>query len=203
MNMLEKLKIRLADWRDREYIQPMRRKLGRPVDGGLYELLNWPTHHAHIAMVDVAPVGFTSVLLNMSGDADDIGTVVNEEYRQHGVASELRYTQIRDLSLMGYGRLFCAAPSDDAAAVAMCRAHFGDPIAEITSAYLPKHLYFGATLTSIEDRLIASGVRRPFPLSPINQDRLLKKLDRAKVEATNIRALGDFNLRKAYIRDEN
>lgn len=201
--MIEKLKIRLADWRDREFIQPLRRKLGRPVDGGLYELLNWPTHHAHIAMDGATPAGFTSVLLNMSGDADDIGTVVHEEYRRHGIASELRYTQIRDLALMGYARLFCAAPSDDEAAVAACHAHFGAPIAEINSAYIPKHFYFGSSLTAIEDRLMAMGIRRPFPLSPLNQERLLSKLERAKKEATSIRALGDFNLRKAYIRDEN
>lgn len=200
--MVESLKIRLADWRDREYIQPMRRKLGRPVDGGLYELLNWPTHHAHIAMLGDKPVGFTSTLLNLTGDADDIGTVVNEEYRQQGVASELRYTQIRDLAIMGFARLFCAAPKDDLSAVACCIAHFGDPLAEITSAYISPHLYFGATLAVIEDRLIARGVRRPFPLSTINRERLLNKLERAKKESANIRALGDFNLRKAYVREE-
>jgi hypothetical protein len=104
---------------------------------------------------------------------------------------------------MGYGRLFCAAPVDDPDAVETCKLHFGEPIAEISSAYIPKHLYFGSALTAIEDRLMGKGIRRPFPLSPINKDRLLNKLERAKKEAASIRALGDFNYRKALIRDEN
>lgn len=199
---MTRLKIRLADWRDREVIQPLRRMLKRPVDGGLYELLNWPMYHAHVALVDGNTVGFTAVALHTDGVADDVGTVVAPEYRRQGIASELRFTQVRDLELMGFTTLYCAAPTFQVEAIEWCQNTFGSPISTINSAYLDPHLYFGNTLSNIRQLLERRMVRTPFPLSDMNVERLLHKFERAVRDAAQIQALGDFNMRKALIRQE-
>lgn len=197
---MTRLKIRLADWRDREVIQPLRRLLKRPVDGGLYELLNWPMYHAHVALVDGNTVGFTAVALHTGGVADDVGTVVAPEYRKQGIGSELRATQVRDLELMGFSTLYCAAPTLNPEAVEWCTHLFGSPISTIDSAYLDPHLYFGASLETIRENLKHRMVRDPFPLSDMNVERLLHKFERAIRDSAQIQALGDFNMRKALIR---
>ncbi len=197
--MIQNLRIRLANWKDREAIQPLRALLGRPVDGGLYELLNWSVYHAHIALVEGRPVGFTSVALLPQGVADDMGTVVIPEFRLHRVASELRATQLRDLSRMGYARLYCAAPETDEA-ISMGLAHFGEPLGRVVAPEIQPHAYFGATLPQIGERLQARGVRAPYPLSDENHRRLLMKAERALHDLTALNALMDFNMRKAELR---
>lgn len=198
---MQRLKIRLADWRDREVIQPLRRMLKRPVDGGLYELLNWPMYHPHIAMLDGQAIGFTAVALHLGGVADDVGTVVHPDFRNQGVASELRATQIRDLNLMGLTHLYVAAPIDSPEAVKWCTSTIGRPIGQIESAYLSPHIYFGNTVPEIRSNLEQIGVRPPFPLSDMNIERLLHKFQRAVRDTAQIQALGDFNLRKALLRE--
>lgn len=197
---MTRLKIRLADWRDREVIQPLRRLLKRPVDGGLYELLNWPMYHAHVALVDGNTIGFTAVALHTDGVADDVGTVVAPEFRNQGIGSELRATQVRDLELMGFTQLYCAAPTLNPEAISWCPGIFGAPINTIHSAYLDPHLYFGTTIEKIKENLRARMIREPFPLSDMNVERLLHKFQRAIRDAAQIQALGDFNMRKALIR---
>ena len=198
---MTQLKIRLANWRDREVIQPLRRLLKRPVDGGLYELLNWPMYHAHTALIDGITVGFSAVSLQPNGLADDVGTVVHPDYRKVGVASELRYTQIRDLEIMGYSRLFCAAPLASQEAVDWCLGLMGSPLGTLNSAYLEPHLYFGSNLDTIKHHLQAKLVKDPFPLSDLNVERLLHKLQRAIRDSAQLQALGDFNMRKALMRE--
>lgn len=200
---MTRLKIRLADWRDREVIQPLRRLLKRPVDGGLYELLNWPMYHAHVALVDGNTVGFSAVALHIGGVADDVGTVVAPEFRNQGIASELRATQVRDLELMGFTHLYCAAPTLSADAVNWCTGIFGSPIGTIDSAYLDPHLYFGNNLRVIQDNLRHLMVPEPFPLSDMNVERLMHKFQRAVRDSSQIQALGDFNMRKALLREDD
>jgi GNAT superfamily N-acetyltransferase len=197
-----RLKVRLADWRDREAIQPLRRLLKRPVDGGLYELLNWPMYHCHCAIVDGETVGFSAVVLHLHGIVDDVGTVVRPEFRQQGIATQLRATQVRDLLLMGMTALFCAAPMSSPDAIRWCARLFGAPLSAIDSAYLDPHLYFGAPLTGIAQTLKEMGVKEPHPVLEINLERLLHKVQRALRETAQIQALGDFNLRKAKIRQD-
>lgn len=198
---MNRLKIKLADWRDRDGIQPLRRMLKRPVDGGLYELLNWPMYHAHIAVLDDTIIGFTAVALHLGGVADDVGTVVHPEYRRHGVASELRATQVRDLQLMGMSRLYVAAPMDSPEAIAWCVETIGRPLGTLESAYLTPHVYYGNILPEIERRLQNRDTRPPFPLSDVNQERLLNKFQKALRDTANLQALGDFNMRKALMRE--
>lgn len=200
---MNRLKIRLADWRDRESIQPLRRMLKRPVDGGLYELLNWPMYHAHIAMLDNQAVGFTAVTIHLNGIADDVGTVVAPEFRHQGIGSELRATQVRDLILMGLTHLYVAAPIDSTEAVKWCTDSIGRPLGTIDSAYLSPHIYFGNSLDVIKTNLQRMNTKEPFPLSEMNVDRLMHKLQRAMKETAQIQALGDFNIRKALIRQED
>lgn len=198
---MSRLKIRLADWRDREVIQPLRRMLKRPVDGGLYELLNWPMYHAHVALIDGGTVGFSAVALHLGGVADDVGTVVHPDYRRQGIASELRWTQVRDLILMGFSTLYCAAPMDSPEAVKWCADTLERPLGTVESAYLTPHIYYGNTLTNIESNLQKMGVRSPFPLSDMNVERLLHKFQRALRDTAQLQALGDFNMRKARMRE--
>lgn len=199
---MTKLRIRLADWRDRESIIPLRRLLSRPVDGGLYELLNWPVYHCHAAVVDGKTVGFTAVALHLDGVADDVGTVVYPEFRNQGIGSELRATQVRDLELMGFGSLFCAASMSNQSAIQWCNDIMGLPVGQIESAYLDPHLYYGSSLDNIKFNLKSLGVREPFPLSDVNVERLLLKFQRAVRDASQIQALGDFNMRKAMLRQD-
>lgn len=198
---MNRLKVRLADWRDRESIQPLRRLLKRPVDGGLYELLNWPMYHAHIAMLDGQAVGFTAVTLHAGGLADDVGTVVHPDYRKQGIGTELRATQVRDLKLMGMTHLYVAAPIDCEDAIKWCQSSIGRPLGAIDSAYLSPHVYFGNTLEAIQENLGKMPGRQPFPLSEVNVERLLHKFQRALKETAQIQALGDFNMRKALLRE--
>jgi len=199
---MSQVKVRLADWRDREVIQPLRRMLKRPVDGGLYELLNWPMYHAHVALVDGNTVGFSAVALHLGGVADDVGTVVHPDYRRKGVGSELRSTQVRDLILMGLSHLYCAAPMDSPEAIKWCTETIGNPLGTLDSAYLTPHMYYGNTLEAIESNLQRRHVRPPFPLSEVNVERLLHKFQRAIRETAQLQALGDFNMRKAHMRQE-
>lgn len=198
------VRIALADWRDWRPIHALRRSLGRPLDGGLYELLNWPIYHAHIAITgdleDKRVVGFTAVVLWPDGVADDVGTVVDAAHRRQRVASGLRATQVRDLLRMGWTRLFCAAPADDSAAVACATAHFGAPRGTLRAEGVPDTLYFGGDLAAIAARLTERGVRPPFPLSDANDAKLRRKADSARADLGRLAALADMNLQKAALR---
>lgn len=192
--------IRLGDWRDRGEIQGLRRMLHRPLDGGLYELLNWPMYHTHIAVTDNRVVGLSSVILLPSGVADDIGTIVIPEYRRKYIASSLRGTQARDLLLMGYHTLYCAAPLT-AEASAWCQQLMGDREAVIDNGTMPAHGYYRVALHDLVQRLHQMSIPAPVPLSAANQDRLYNKAQRAIRDSAQLQALGDFNMRKAMIRD--
>jgi hypothetical protein len=189
-------RIRLADWRDWRAVHALRRTLHRPLDGGLYELLNWPIYHAHLACVGETVVGFTAVVLWPDGVADDVGTVVASEARRQRVASDLRATQARDLLRMGWQRLYCAVPSDDTAAMACAHAHFGEALGELDSTTR----YFGAPLATLAARLAERGVRPPYPLSPANDVKLLRKADAARVDLQHLARLADLNIQKAALR---
>jgi hypothetical protein len=157
-------------------------------------------YHTHVALVDGNTIGFSAVALHTDGIVDDVGTVVAPEFRRQGIGSELRATQVRDLELMGFTTLFCAAPTLNPEAITWCTNIFGAPIDTIDSAYLDPHMYFGNTLENIRKNLKSRLVREPFPLSDMNVERLLHKFERAVRDAAQIQALGDFNMRKALIR---
>lgn len=193
-------RIKLADWRDWRPIHALRRALGRPLDGGLYELLNWPIYHAHIAVLDADVVGFTAVVLWPDGVADDVGTVVDERHRGQRVASTLRATQARDLLRMGWTRLFCAVRADHAAAMACAKAHFGEPLGLLTVAGEPDAVYFGDGIGAVAARLAERGVRTPYPLSAANDAKLTRKATAAHADLARLAALADLNLQKAALR---
>lgn len=193
-------RVKLADWRDWRPIHALRRHLGRPLDGGLYELLNWPIYHAHIAVVGDDVVGFTAVVLWPDGVADDVGTVVAEAHRGHRVASTLRATQARDLLRMGWTRLFCSVRADEPAALACAKAHFGEPLGALSTPGEPDAVYFGAGIGAVAARLAERGVQTPYPLSPANDAKLKRKADAARADLARLAALADLNLQKAALR---
>ena len=193
-------RIQLSDWRDWPSINNLRRLLPRPLEGGLYELLNWPIYHVHHAIVGEDVVGFTAVVLWPDGAADDVGTVVAEHARRQRVASELRATQVRDLLRMGWTRLYCAIPSDDAVAQACVTAHFGDALGEVEWPGGPPYRYHGAPLAFVASRLVQRGVRTPHPLSPKNDAKLQHKAQRARDHLARLADLGVFNVAKATLR---
>jgi hypothetical protein len=193
-------RIQLADWRDWQAINTLRRLLPRPLEGGLYELLNWPIYHVHLASRDDAVVGFAGVVLWPDGAADDVGLVVAPEARRSRVASELRATQVRDLLRMGWTRLYCAVPCDDAVAQACAAAHFGEAIGDVEWPGGPPYRYHGAPLAFVSSRLVQRGVRTPHPLSPKNDQRLQHKAEKARAHLAQLADLGVFNVQKATLR---
>jgi hypothetical protein len=193
-------RIQLADWRDWRPIHALRRQLPRPLEGGLYELLNWPIYHVHLASLNDEPVAFTAVVLWPDGAADDVGTVVAPEQRRQRIASELRATQARDLIRMGWSRLYCAVPGDDDVAQACAGAHFGDPLGEVDWPGGPPYRYYGAPLAFISSRLIERGVKTPHPLSQKNDAKLQHKAEKARGDLNRLADLGVFNLAKATLR---
>lgn len=193
--MIGGLRICLADWRDRERIQPLRRATGSTFDGGLYELLNWPIYHVHLALQGDQPLGYTAVLLLADGHADDLGTHVVPEVRRQGLASALRAVQARDLMLMGWSWLWTVG-SDDPAAAACLRSHFGAPIGAIGD-----QPYHGVRCEVLHGRLMAKGVAEPHPLSPANAEKLRRKAERAHAQLAQLAQHGRLNLQKARLRE--
>jgi hypothetical protein len=193
-------RIQLADWRDWRPIHTLRRVLPRPLEGGLYELLNWPIYHVHLASLDDEPVGFTSVVLWPDGAADDVGTVIAPPYRRQRIASELRATQVRDLTRMGWQRLYCAVPSDDPVAHACATMHFGEALGEVEWPGGAPYRYHGAPLSLVASRLVERGVKTPHPLSTKNDQKLQHKAERARADLNRLADLGVFNVQKATLR---
>ena len=191
--------VRLADWRDWRAVQPLRKLLGRSLDGGLYELLNWPIYHVHLARMGEDVVGFTSVVLYPDGTADDRGTAVLPDYRRQGLAHALRATQVRDLLLMGWPTLYTAVPQDDPAAVACATAQFGPPRGRL-DAPGERYLYFGDKAAGVALRLLEKGVPGPYPLSPANETKLHRKAEAAQSHLMRLAIEGTLTMQKAALR---
>ena len=198
--MIDKMKIQLADWRDHAEINKLRKQLIQFNDGGLYELLNWPTYHVHAARYKDDIIGFTSVRLLANGNAEDVGTIVNEEFRGQDVASELKLTQIRDLITMGWTHMFATVKTEDAPAGLFARKLYGEPLGAIPGTHLGDLEYFGANVYHIQKAL--HNVRQPFPLSVKNHERLLHKATKAYTELSQLSLLGDIAMRKHRMRQE-
>ena len=201
--MQEGLRIRLADWRDREVIHPIRRLITRPMDGGLYELLNWPIYHVHVAAQDGRTVGFTSCILYGNGTADDAGTVVVPEFRRHRIASELRATQLRDLGVMGWTHLYCAVPADSVEGLRMAHEHFGEPLGEVSVDSFPPHLYYCSRVEQMYAKILDRGVRAPHPLSPKFIEALRLKAGKARADLQRLAVNQAFQLQKADLRSQS
>ena len=191
------IRIRLADWRDHATVQPLRRQLPRLVDGGLWELLNWAMYHVHTAIVGDRVVGYTSVALLDNGMADDVGTFVEPEYRNQGVASRLRYTQLRDLAVMGWTHFYVAVVRDQTVAIDMCRALMGEPV---TLAYPDEPLYFGGPVFTVAAKLKDMNVPLPHPLGPKHLDRLKVKGEKARQELIQLADMANFSMAKVMAR---
>lgn len=192
--MITKVKIRIADWRDWKEIQALRTMTPRPLEGGLYELLHWPTFHVHYAMPEDSQeiIGFTSVAL-LDGDVvEDAGTAVKPEWRRQGIASQLRLTQIRDLMEMGFHSLFTPTHTEEGADWA--RTH----LTEIgTAGTFP---YFGGATTDVFTHLLDRGVLVPHPLSPDNRARLAYKAGRARQDLARLTAWSDLLIQRLALR---
>ena len=196
------MRIRLGDWRDHHGVQTLRKETLHS-GGGLYELLTWPVYHVHTA-IDGGDrvVGFTSVALFPDGLADDCGTVVAEDYRERGVASALRATQVRDLLVMGWAALYTAVPMGHAGGMACARAHFGDPLGVLEVPGLPPVAYFGGRLADVQARLTRAGASEPRPLSPPNTEKLRQKAAAARADLARLAAQGTLTVQKAALRAE-
>ncbi len=185
-----------ASWADRQAIQSLRRHLPNLLDGGLWELLAWPVYHVHKALVEGQVVGYASVVIMPEGVADDFGLAVLPTHRRQGIASRLRACQVRDLTLMGWNRLYAATPAESEPAVAMCRRHFGEPLGSIEVPRLPAYLYFGASLDTLVPRLPT-----PYPFTQYKDYDFLKvKGQRAVEHLTQLAVHSLLNQRKAALR---
>jgi N-acetylglutamate synthase-like GNAT family acetyltransferase len=188
------VRIRLADWRDREAVQPLRRMVERPLDGGLYELLNWNMYHTHTALVEGRVVGMTSIVLLQGGIADDVTTVILPDYRRQGIASQLRATQLRDLMEMGRQYLFALARTEEAAS--WLTTHMDEVIHE------EDLWYFGAPVETAFNRLLERGTPAPYPLSPERHAKLLARSTKADQEIQELAELAQVHQAKAALRVE-
>lgn len=191
--------VNLADWRDWRLVHPLRKLLNRPLDGGLYELLNWPIYHVHLARIGDEVVGYTSVVLYPDGSADDRGTAVVPASRRHGVASALRATQVRDLLLMGWPALYAAVPQGDDAAQACAVAHFGPARGTLTAAG-ETYAYHGDKAAGVALRLLERGVPGPYPLSSANEAKLHRKAEAAHAHLARLAIEGTLTMQKAALR---
>jgi GNAT superfamily N-acetyltransferase len=168
------------------------------LDGGLYELLNWPIYHVHLARVGDAVVGYTSVVLYPDGIADDRGTSVLPDYRRQGIASKLRATQARDLLLMGWHALYAGAPLDEAAQ-GCAVAHFGPAVGSLDAAG-DQMTYHGDRTAGVTMRLLEHGVPAPYPLSPANEGKLQRKAEAAHAHLAHLAVEGTLTMQKAALR---
>lgn len=192
-----KVRIRVADWRDWKEIQALRSQLQRPFDGGLYELLHWPTYHVHYAMETENPkvIGFTSVSLFPNGIAEDVGSFVLPEHRDQKVASQLRLVQVRDLMEMGWTEIFVNADTDE-------YVNWASKYMETVGVLDDGSRYFGASCSDLMNRLLDDGVPAPHQLSPDNKARLGYKAGRALQDLARLQALGLRQLHKELLRTE-
>lgn len=197
LNEVRKVRIRVADWRDWKGIQALRSQLQRPFEGGLYELLHWPTYHVHYAMAEQDPtaVGFTSVSLLPNGLAEDVGSYVTPDLRGQGIASQLRLVQVRDLIEMGWLHLFVNADTDEYVNWA---AKYMEPVGQLDDG----SRYFGAACTDLMARLLDDGVPPPHQLSPDNRARLGYKSGRAVQDLARLQALSLRQIHKDVLRQE-
>mgnify|MGYP001593995728 CR=1 FL=1 len=191
-----KIRVRIADWRDWREIQELRNLLPSPFDGGLYELLHWPTYHVHYAMStnsnDV--IGFTSVVLSIDGEAEDAGTIVAPAFRRQGIASQLRLAQLRDLIEMGWHSLFSLVPSLEG------EAWTNTHLEHIAST--PAGEYYGNGCVTAMTQLLDAGVPTPHPLSPDNKARLVHKASRAIEDLPRLVAYAEQQFHQAKLRKE-
>lgn len=198
--MALKVRIRVADWRDWKEIQALRSQLQRPFEGGLYELLHWPTYHVHYAMPtepagDNRVIGFTSVSLLPNSIAEDVGSYVVPDQRDQTVASQLRLVQVRDLMEMGWSTIFVTADTDEYVAWA---AKYMEPLGVLDNGAR----YFGSKCADLMDRLLDDEVPPPHQLSPDNRARLGYKGGRAIQDLARLQALSLRQLHKDMLRTE-
>lgn len=193
-------KVRLGDWRDRVPIQKLRKQYGRPHDGGLYELLNWPIFHVHTALEDEHIIGFAACVLLDGGLAEDAGTIVDVEHRRKGVASLLRRTQFRDLMVMGYTHYFSESDNDIGSAFNQMHLH---PLRTFNYVEgLPTIDYFGGNVAEASESLLERGTPHPHPLSPLHMSRLIKKAEKAHADSIVVQGRMVLQLEKGQARDE-
>jgi GNAT superfamily N-acetyltransferase len=192
-------KIQLADWRDREPIEELRREWDLYVEGGLYEMLHWPTYHVHIARLDGKVIGYVAATVH-GDDAEDAGGVTLGEFRRQGVAKALRATQMRDLVLLGCDRFFTAVRASNAPANAFARLMCGPPrdAADLPGVGLVYD--YGSELQDIYDRLGAAGAAKPYPLSHVNQMKLISKREKINVHLQRVSDLAQFHIWKGVSR---
>jgi hypothetical protein len=196
------IRIRLADWRDRVPVQALRREAKLPFDSGLYEWLTWPTYHVHLAIhEDERPAGVTAVVLWPDGAAEELLTYVAPADRAQGLAHRLRATQARDLLRMGWTRLYAAVRTDEPAAAACARSHFGAPLGTLAATpATPPTAYYGTPVSDCLSRLIGAGVPTPTPLSAGNAEKLARKATEAQAALARLAAAGVWTIQKAEYR---
>lgn len=194
-------RIRLADWRDHVQVQKLRKLLKRTVDGGLWELLNWPMYHVHTASIQDQIVGFTSVALLNDGVADDVGTVIDPEFRNQGISKLLRFTQLRDLALMGWTELWVLADTEDDIVFGSCQKYLGKMRAPITVGD-NTYGYFGESVIRLAQRIKENGCPPPIPLNDIFTDRLMVKRDRAREDLIRLTKIAQLSTLKALSREK-
>lgn len=176
------LKIRTADWRDHEVVRSLRALAFTELslDGGLYELLNWPIFHCQVAVQEGQIIGMAALLLPPGPIADSQGVAVRPEYRGQRLASHLRAAQARDLQVLGYTALDVAIPSDNAAAMAMTLRHFPKELPPVLVDGQKPYRYFRAPVPELLQRASAEVGRYPVSLTPAQETLLQRKGEKAR-----------------------
>ena len=194
------LRVRWADWRDRQPVQELRRLQPDTVqlDGGLWELLSWPVYHAHIALVHGEPVGVAAANLWPLGIADEVSWVVKLGWQGQGIGWALRGAQWRDLMLLGWRQWYTTLPRDAEAARASTTRVCGPVRQEVMVAGLPPHEIYGGDLASMLVRYRQS-YPEPYALTTGQESRLRSKGVQAVAWLTRQLAVNRFHTRKAAL----
>jgi len=194
------LRVRWADWRDRQPIQELRQLQPDTVrlDGGLWELLSWPVYHTTIALVNGEPVGFAASNLWPLGVADEVGWVVKLGWRDQGIGWLLRGAQWRDLMLLGWRQWYTAIPREAEVGRAATAKVCGGPQQEVMVAGLPPHELYGGDLASLLVRYRQS-YPEPYALTTGQEGRLRSKGVQAVAWLTRQLSVHAFHARKALL----
>lgn len=187
-------RIRLADWRDRSVVQPLRALLLGPyrLDGGLYEFLTWPTFHVLLAEgEDGRGLGIAAATLLPNGHAEDVGVAVLAELRRAKLGTRLRAALARDLAILGIRQWHADEPEREGPAWAFQVATLGAPTRHFLS---PDGTRYGAWCRAVVEVADALGAGT---LTTFSRERLESKARQAAVKHTNLAAVQAFCVAKA------